>query len=148
MRPTILSAAFVLIGSSAMLIGSSAMASSFLTLDGATRTSGDSIQSKVCVDCAPIKQEVAKKSYVVPELPVGTQTTVVRQINGEQKVVRTEAWLGGSPVVFISKASPEALAAAGVSPDGIDRSAMTAAIAAATPPAKLLDTSDFQLRLQ
>ncbi|WFR95974.1 plant virulence effector HPE1-like domain-containing protein [Rhizobium tumorigenes] len=148
MRPTILIAAFVLIGSSAMLIGSSAMASSFLTLDGTTRTSGDSIQAKVCVDCAPIKQEVAKKSYVVPELPVGTQTTVVRQINGEQKVVRTEAWLGGSPVVFISKASPEALAAAGVSPDGIDRSAMTAAIAAATPLAKPLDTSDFQLRLQ
>ncbi|MBO9133688.1 hypothetical protein J5289_06180 [Rhizobium sp. B230/85] len=148
MRPTILSAAFVLISSSAMLICGSASASSFLTLDGATRTSGDSIQSKVCVDCAPIKQAVAKKSYVVPELPVGTQTTVVRQINGEQKVVRTEAWLGGSPVVFISKASPEALAAAGVSPDGIDRSAMTAAIAAATPLTKPLDTSDFQLRLQ
>ena len=141
MRSMFLSAAF-------LLIASSAMASSFLPIDGKTRTSGDSIQTKVCADCPPIKPEIAKKDYVVPELPVGTQTTVVRQINGEQKVVRTEAWLGGSPVVFISKASPEALAAAGVPTDGIDLGAMTASLPATSPVPKPLDTSAFQLRLQ
>lgn len=139
MRSMILTAAF-------LLIGGSAMASSFLPINAQTRTSGNSIQSKSCADCPPIKPEVAKKDYVVPELPLGTQTTVVRDINGEQKVVRTEAWLGGSPVVFISKASPEALAAAGAPTDGVDLGATTAAVPAAAP--KPLDTSAFQLRLQ
>ncbi len=139
MRPMILTAAFV-------LIGSSAMASSFLPIDGTTRTSGNSIQPMACVDCPPIKPVVAKNNYVVPVLPVGTQTTVVREINGEQKVVRTEAWLGGSPVVFVGKASPEALAAAGVAPDGIDLGATTAAVPAVA--AKPMDTSTFQLRMQ
>lgn len=138
MRPLILTAAF-------LLIGGSAMASSFLSIDGQTRTSGNSIQAKVCADCPPIKPDIAKKDYIVPELPLGTQTTVVRQIDGEQKIVRTEAWLGGSPVVFISKASPEALAAAGVPMDGIDLGATTAAVDA---PPRPLDTSTFQLRLQ
>jgi hypothetical protein len=141
MRSMILTAAF-------LLIGGSAMASSFLPINDSTRTSGGSIQTKVCADCPPIKPEIAKKDYTVPELPVGTQTTVVRQINGEQKVVRTEAWMGGSPVVFISKASPEALAAAGAPTDGVDLGAMTAAVPAAGPAAKPLDTSAFQLRLQ
>lgn len=141
MRPIILTAAF-------LLIGSSAIASSFLPIDSAGRTSGDSIQTKVCADCPPIKVEVAKKGYVVPDLPVGTQTTVVRQINGQQKVVRTEAWMGGSPVVFVSNATPEALAAAGVPTDGIDLGATTAALPAANLGQKPLDTSAFQLRLQ
>jgi hypothetical protein len=141
MRSMFLTAAF-------LLIGGSAMASSFLPIDARTRASGDSIQTKVCADCPPIRPEIAKKDYVVPELPIGTQTMVVRQIDGEQKIVRTEAWLGGSPVVFISKASPEALAAAGVPMDGIDLGAMTAAVSAASPATKPLDTSAFQLRLQ
>jgi len=137
MRSLSLTAAF-------LLIGGSAMASSFLPADGQARTSGNSIQSKTCADCPPIKPEIAKKDYVVPELPVGTQTMVIRQINGEQQVVRTEAWLGGSPVVFVSKASPESLAAAGAPTDGIDLGAKTAAVAMPKP----LDTSAFHLRLQ
>src|ERR1700712_1791043 len=113
MRPLILTAAF-------LLVAGSPMAPSSLPIDSQTRTSGNSIQTKICSDCPPIKPAIAKKDYVVPTLPVGTQTMVVRQIDGEQKVVRTEAWLGGSPVVFISKASPEALAAANVPMDGVD----------------------------
>lgn len=139
MRPMILTAAF-------LLTASSAMASSFLSADGATKTSGNSIETRSCVDCPPKKPEIAKHAYVVPELPVGTQTMEVRQINGEQKVVRTEAWLGGSPVVFISQPSPEALAAAGISPDGIDLGAKTAAVSNKAPTPPTLDISGFQLR--
>ena len=141
MRSMFLSAAF-------LLIAGSAMASSFLPMDSQTRTSGNSIDMKVCAACPPIKPVIAKKDYVVPELPVGTQTMVIRQIDGEQKVVRTEAWLGGSPVVFISKASPEALTAAGAPMDGVDLGATTAAVPTAGPESKPLDTSAFHLRLQ
>jgi hypothetical protein len=138
MRSMILTAAL-------LLVGGSAMASSFLPIDNQSRTSGDSIEQKVCSDCPPIKPVAGKRNYVVPQLPAGTQTMVVKQIDGEQKVVRTEAWLGGSPVVFISKASPEALAAAGAPTDGIDLGTMTAAVPATPKP---LDTSSFQLRLK
>jgi hypothetical protein len=141
MRHVFLTAAF-------LLIGGSAMASSFLPINEQTRTSGHSIETKVCASCPPIKPAVAKKDYVVPELPIGTQTTVVRDVNGEQKVVRTEAWLGGSPVVFISNASPEALAAAGAPTDGVDLGAKTAALPGTGPAPKPIDTSAFQLRLQ
>ena len=137
MRPVILTAVF-------LLTASSAMASSFLSIDGATKTSGNSIESRVCADCPAGPPEAAKRDYVVPELPVGTQTMVVREVDGEQKVIRTEAWLGGSPVVFVSKASPEALAAAGVSTDGIDVGAKTAAVPGPATPT--LDISGFQLR--
>jgi hypothetical protein len=40
-----------------------------------------------------------------------------KEINGEMKLVRTEAWLGGSPVVFISKAPEEPVKAAQVEPE-------------------------------
>ncbi|WP_438749840.1 plant virulence effector HPE1-like domain-containing protein [Pararhizobium sp. O133] len=65
-----------------------------------------------CPDCtAPV---VARKNlYVVPEIAHGSERTELKTINGELKVVRTEAWLGGSPVVFISKASDDDIKAAG-----------------------------------
>lgn len=141
MRPMILTTVF-------LLTASSAMASSFLSVDGATKTSGNSIETRVCVDCPAAQPKIVNRGYVVPELPFGTQTMIVREINGEQKVVRTEAWLGGSPVVFFSKASPEALAAAGVSTDGIDLGAKTAAVPSPPQTLSTLDTSGFQLRGQ
>ncbi|WP_275789294.1 plant virulence effector HPE1-like domain-containing protein [Pararhizobium gei] len=70
-----------------------------------------SIEQLSCSHCPP--PVVRKKTgYVVPEVPAGTDRVEFKEINGEMKLVRTEAWLGGSPVVFISKASPEAVEAA------------------------------------
>jgi hypothetical protein len=143
MRLVILTAAIA-------LAGGSAMASSILPIQSGSANSGGSIVTKSCPNCPPIQIKVAKKSYVVPELKTGTQTIVVRDINGEQKVVRTEAWMGGSPVTFISKASPEALAAAGAPTDGLDptpTAAVTPAPTAAPAPAPV-DVSSFALRLQ
>jgi hypothetical protein len=138
MRYVILTAAFA-------LASGSAMASSILPIHGKHSDDGHSILKASCVHCPPPKPPVFKKAYVVPQLPEGTQTTVVREIDGEQKVVRTEAWMGGSPVVFISKASPEALAAAGVQSDGVDIGSKTAAVPD-KPDVKPLNTSDFELR--
>jgi len=84
----------------------------------------------------------------VPTLEAGTQSVVVRNIDGQKRVVRTEAWMGGSPVTFVSKPTPEALAAAGEPVDGIDMTARTAAVSNSSAPREPapLDISDFQLR--
>ncbi|HEY0121147.1 MAG TPA: plant virulence effector HPE1-like domain-containing protein [Rhizobium sp.] len=130
------------------LAAGSAMPSSIQPIDSKTQTSAGSILDKVCTDCPAIKPQVVKKEYVVPELTPGTQSIVVRDIDGQKKVVRTEAWMGGSPVVFISKPTPEALAAANTAPDGIDMTAKTAALPkpAGTREPAPLDLSGFQLR--
>jgi len=63
------------------------------------------------IHCAKCLQEAKKK--VVPAalvLAPGTQKEEIRTVNGETKVYRTEAWLGGSPVVFVSKASDAQIA--------------------------------------
>ncbi|MFT4181750.1 MAG: plant virulence effector HPE1-like domain-containing protein [Rhizobium sp.] len=130
------------------LAAGSAPASSIQPIDSKTEVSAGSIIDRACADCPTIKPPEVKKDYVVPELKPGTQTIVIRDIDGQKKVVRTEAWMGGSPVVFISKPTPEALAAANMAPDGIDMTAKTAAL---PKPAKTrepapLDLSGFQLR--
>lgn len=71
----------------------------------------NSISQLSCAHCPP--PVVTKKtSYVVPDVAPGTDRVELKQIDGEMKLVRTEAWLGGSPVVFITKASEEAIKAA------------------------------------
>jgi len=130
------------------LAAGSALASSIQPIDSKTEVSAGSIIDMACVDCPSIKPPEVKKDYVVPELAPGTQTIVIRDIDGQKKVVRTEAWMGGSPVVFVSKPTPEALAAANTLPDGIDMTAKTAALpkSAKTQAPAPLDLSGFQLR--
>ncbi|MFT4004026.1 MAG: plant virulence effector HPE1-like domain-containing protein [Rhizobium sp.] len=131
-----------------VLAGGSAMASSIQPVDGTMIGGKGSIVDKSCTNCPPLKPKLAEKEYTVPTLTPGTQSIVVRSIDGEKKVVRTEAWMGGSPVMFVSKPTPEALSAAGEPTDGIDVAAKTAALSnlsAAREPAPL-DISGFQLR--
>ncbi|ASY61922.1 hypothetical protein SJ05684_c04560 [Sinorhizobium sojae CCBAU 05684] len=82
--------------------------------------SGGAVNSSVatisCAECPPL-QPKKKSSYVVPELAPGTERVELKEIDGELKSVRTEAWLGGSPVVFVSKASEEAITAAALEAD-------------------------------
>lgn len=71
-----------------------------------------SIATFTCSHCPP--PVVKKPSYIVPQVAPGTERVELKEINGEMKLVRTEAWLGGSPVVFVNKASDEAIKAAQV----------------------------------
>ncbi|ASW05724.1 MULTISPECIES: plant virulence effector HPE1-like domain-containing protein [unclassified Rhizobium] len=131
-----------------VLTGGSAMASSIQPIEGTMIGGRGSIIDKSCTECPPLKPPVAEREYSVPTLEPGTQSVVVRNIDGQKRVVRTEAWMGGSPVTFVSKPTPEALAAAGEPVDGIDMTARTAALpnsSAAREPAPL-DISGFQLR--
>jgi hypothetical protein len=133
--------AFVLAGSS------SAMASSSIQVIGSDASTGaKSIILRTCATCPPIKPVEVKKEYKVPELTPGTQSIIVREIDGQKKVLRTEAWMGGSPVVFVSKPTPEALEAAGEPPEGIDPATTAAVSPTAKPAPAALDVSSFNLR--
>ncbi len=140
-----------------------------------TITSGtigeNSIVTRNCTGCPPIQIRKQKLSYDVKTLPVGTQTVETVTLNGEEKIVRTEAWNGGSPVVFVSKAQPDGMMAAEADqPMPVDPNATTSAVSAmpAMPPAyatmgpsyerpphavtplqaRAFDPSGFELRLK
>lgn len=95
---------------SCVFAAGSAFASSVETV---TTSTGDnaSIAAVSCAQCPPL---IVKKklSYIVPEVANGTERVELKELNGKMKLVRTEAWLGGSPVVFISTASDDVIKAA------------------------------------
>ncbi|MGF0537067.1 plant virulence effector HPE1-like domain-containing protein [Agrobacterium sp. ES01] len=92
----------------------------------------NSVTTISCADCPPLKPKEKRLSYIVPELKTGTQRTVAIDVDGEKKLVRTEAWMGGSPVVFVHKAAGWTSGANGLAvaiADGsVDRNATTAAV--------------------
>ncbi|MBB2670814.1 UNVERIFIED_ORG: hypothetical protein GGE44_000355 [Rhizobium esperanzae] len=150
----------IFLGAAILLMAGSAMASSIEVIgQAAPRAAEGSIVTESCADCPPLQAEVAKKDYTVPELkPGAVQATEIRDVGGEKKIYRTESWMGGSPVVFVSKATPEAMmAAAPPAPpaEGVDMNATTAAVIGgdakpvaagmAEQPATL-NVSDFKLR--
>nr|WP_316652812.1 plant virulence effector HPE1-like domain-containing protein [uncultured Gellertiella sp.] len=129
---------------------------------------GTDVEGITRIGCTDCPAPVAKKNpYDVPRLTQGQQRLELRTISGKQKLYRTEAWLGGSPVVFVSTPTAEEIAALTPAPgktqvpgaDGIDRIAKTAAVppspaplaarapvtAAPAAPASL-DASGFTLR--
>ncbi len=154
MRRLILTAAVI-------LATGPAVASSVEVIHAVPRAESHSVEVMRCPDCPP-PVAVKKSAYVVPTLPAGEQKAEIRNMDGERKLIRTEAWMGGSPVVFINKAEGWAtngsiVTAAipgqdGAGDVGIDAAATTAAVggeagAATATTAATLDTSGFELRL-
>ena len=157
---------FLLLASALSLIAGSALASSVEPIT-TKKVSAGSIVAKSCDACPELKVTKSKRAYVVPTLKEGTQVTEIRDVNGEKKVVRTEAWLGGSPVIFVSKVTVEVVTASATAGQpvqaaeielpttGVDATATTAAvgvvgaeepaIAASTPT---LDATNFNLRVE
>ena len=150
--------------------GDAAFASSITPLSGSERGNG-SVVMKSCADCPPAPAMEESSDYRVPQLDPGTQKTTVIEINGEKKIARTEAWLGGSPVVHVGKMpewmAPEnhpaasveldeglsveaAIAAAEVPHDGLDLAATTSAVAnepsTGLSSQEPVEFADFQLR--
>lgn len=85
------------------LASGSAMASSIDVIRG-NRTGNDSIVSVSCAACPALKVET-KPQETTPSLAVGTQDISIRDVKGKKQILRTEAWLGGSPVTFVSSNS-------------------------------------------
>lgn len=84
-----------------LLASGSAMASSVEHIQG-NRTSNGSIISVACSTCPPPTQKIKPDESAATELPTGTQRISVRDVDGRKEMLRTEAWLGGSPVTYIS----------------------------------------------
>lgn len=59
------------------------------------------------INCSGCVAKPKKEVQSVVELAPGTQKIEIREVDGVRKVFRTESWLGGSPVVFVSKAMPD-----------------------------------------
>jgi hypothetical protein len=87
----------------ALVFASSAAFASSITPVGGVHPSSPSIIEKRCADCPDVTPKAHGPAYKVPELAQGTQKMEIIDINGEKKLVRTEAWLGGSPVIHVSK---------------------------------------------
>src|SRR5690242_9807249 len=96
----------IFLGAAVLLMAGSAMASSIEVIGKTAAPAEGSIVTESCAACPPLQAELIKKDYTVPELKPGVlQASEVRDVGGEKKIYRTEGWMGGSPVVFVSKAT-------------------------------------------
>jgi hypothetical protein len=59
------------------------------------------------ISCPTCIRKPKKEVQSVVELAPGTQKIEIREVDGVKKIYRTESWLGGSPVVMVSKALPD-----------------------------------------
>ncbi|MGV3548251.1 plant virulence effector HPE1-like domain-containing protein [Rhizobium sp.] len=71
------------------------------------KTGKDRVRSIETISCSGCVARARKKVEPVIELAPGTQRIEIRDVNGVKKVFRTEAWMGGSPVTYVSKALPD-----------------------------------------
>lgn len=77
---------------------------------------GNSVETITCKHCPPVRVANEPSAEKVPDLPRGQQKIEVRRINGELKVLRTEAWMGGSPVLYVSEPTEAQRISAGEPP--------------------------------
>jgi hypothetical protein len=96
-------------GGSTLVFSTAAMASSIETVTAAPAATPNITQLSCVATCPPQKQNLKASTYVVPDIAPGTERTEIREIHGKMKFVRAEAWLGGSPVTFVSTASDAAV---------------------------------------
>ncbi len=132
------------------LLAGPALAGSIEPVTGAT--AADSISTITCEACPALKPKPVAETYHVDAIAPGTQKVEIREENGERKLFRTEAWMGGSPVLFVSKAPAETVDTA----QAIDTSTQTSAVgmgaahaatAAGMTASREFDPGKFELRL-
>ena len=143
-----------------LLAATPAFAGSFEPLSGTT-TAG-SIETVSCADCPALKPKRELSTYHVDAIAPGTQKVEIREANGERKIFRTEAWMGGSPVLFVNKAPAETVQAADAAAPAedttiaVDTTAKTSALdsgaardakSAAMASSQEFDPAGFELRV-
>ncbi len=135
------------------LLAGPALAGSIEPVAGAT--AADSISTITCEACPALKPKPVAETYHVDAIAPGTQKVEIREENGERKLFRTEAWMGGSPVLFVSKAPAEAVDTANAGP-AVDTDTQTSAVgkdaahavaAAGMTASREFDPGKFELRL-
>ncbi|MDO1581229.1 plant virulence effector HPE1-like domain-containing protein [Rhizobium oryzicola] len=114
-----------------------ANAGSIIKMTGTPITVAPSMIAMTCADCQAVTPDLKNKPKAAT-LPVETQAEV-KNFYGKKAVIRTGAWMGGSPVTFVSLSpvwiSEEELMMAGqrAAPpksDGVDFNATTSAVGA------------------
>ncbi|MGR6466579.1 plant virulence effector HPE1-like domain-containing protein [Rhizobium sp. PAMB 3182] len=153
-----------------------AQASSIVDIKTKPLAESRSVEAITCTTCRAADPQI-NMLYKVPVLTGEAQKLEIRNINGEKKLVRTEAMMGGSPVELVSTPTPDimsALANATISDktlaeagkDGVD-GMMTTAVGApkiapgepvaasiadlagpAEKPVKEINPESFQLRMK
>jgi hypothetical protein len=150
-----------ILGAAIALAASSALASSIDVVGKAKPAGESSIINEACTSCPPLQSTERKKDYTVPTLNPGSlQASELRDVDGQKKLYRTEGWMGGSPVVFVTKATPDVVEALDKNavPAGVDPTATTSVIGPDTKPAIAsmsgeaeqtvpLSISNFKLRM-
>ena len=116
-----------------------------------------SITTMTCTACAPSTAPAQPEGESLPSLAQGEQRLSVEDRNGTPTLVRTEAWMGGSPVTFVSvnpvwvETEKGVLAGRDGTPakgDGVDLQATTSAVAPAaaateaSEPARIAPVAD------
>nr|CAD6605912.1 hypothetical protein RTCK_01734 [Rhizobium sp. TCK] len=141
-----------LLTSALILASAQALASSITPLSG--HGERGSVITKSCTGCPPPASKEEQSRYRVPVLETGPQKIEIVEIDGEKKIVRTDAWLGGSPVVHVSKMQDWMIERGGTAvagaagQDGIDHTATVGAVEAGmTASAAAIDLDAFTLRL-
>ena len=147
-----------------LLLAAPAFAGSIEPAGGGS-SEGTSISAIRCGDCPALKPKLKAETYHVDAIDAGTQKVEIREENGERKMFRTEAWMGGSPVLFVSKAPVETLQAADAekplddsttATETVDASARTSALDATAAreaatatmvPSREFDPAGFELRV-
>lgn len=84
-----------------VLTGGSAMASSIEYINDVHIPNGSFVRLN-CAGCQPLKNKPVTQGYAIPSIEPGTQHTEMREVDGKRELLRTEAWLGGAPVTFVS----------------------------------------------
>ncbi|HBF29330.1 plant virulence effector HPE1-like domain-containing protein [Rhizobium sp.] len=90
-----------------------------------------SVVAITCITCPPVDGTHNTPVDTGAKLEQGTQKIELRARNGKRELVRTEAWSGGSPVVFINKEGgwlDNNSQLAGLTSDGIDSATETSAV--------------------
>lgn len=105
--------------------------------------SGGSVSVVSCAACPALKPRPKSEAYRVEAIAPGTQKVEIREENGVRKIFRTEAWMGGSPVTFVTKAPAEPVQAA---EEKVDADARTGALE--TAGSREFDASGFALRVE
>ena len=133
-------------------LASPAFASSIEVMVQQPVSKNDSVLAMSCTACPALRENTLEKLYTVPQVDHGRQKIEVLESAGERSVRRTESWMGGSPVVFVSKSTlwtangnGQVMAVA----SDIDLGATTAAVVStdkAASPASI-DQTGLELRL-
>jgi len=100
-----------------------------------------SVEMIHCNGCVPTRRQQDATAEIT--LAPGTQKIEIRDVDGVKKIYRTEAWLGGSPATYVSKALPDELpAVAEAQPEGTDTVAEAPVVSEQPPVAADADMID------